>query len=63
MFASWYDSLAISPCIWVILINKVHNYSKPIEICIIAEKAVPHVINSRALTGEKPDIYKAIHAL
>ena len=26
-------------------------------------KAVPHVINSRALTGEKPCINKAIHAL
>ena len=30
---------------------------------IIALKAVPHVINSRALTGEKPCINKAIHAL
>ena len=30
---------------------------------IIAWKAVPHVINSRALTGEKPCINKAIHAL
>ena len=32
-------------------------------IYIIAWKAVPHVINSRALTGEKPCINKAIHAL
>ena len=31
--------------------------------CIIAEKAVSHVINSRALTGKKPRINKAIHAL
>ena len=30
---------------------------------IIAYKAVPQVINSRALTGEKPCIYKAIHLL
>ena len=30
---------------------------------IIAQKAVSHVINSRALTGEKPCINKAIHAL
>ena len=30
---------------------------------IIAQKAVPHVINSRALTGEKLYINKAIHAL
>ena len=30
---------------------------------IIALKAVSHVINSRALTGEKPYINKAIHAL
>ena len=35
-------------CIWII------NY------CI---KVVPHVINSRALTSEKPCINKAIHAL
>ena len=30
---------------------------------IIAQKAVSHVINSRALTGEKPCINKTIHAL
>ena len=30
---------------------------------IIASKAVSRVINSRALTGEKPCIYKAIHVL
>ena len=30
---------------------------------IIAKKAVSHVINSRALTGEKPCINKAIRAL
>ena len=30
---------------------------------IIALKAVPHVINSRALTDEKPCINKAIHML
>ena len=30
---------------------------------IIASKTVSHVINSRALTGEKPCINKAIHAL
>ena len=29
---------------------------------LIAQKAVPHVINSRALTDEKPCINKAIHA-
>ena len=33
------------------------------KVYIIAQKAVPHVINSRALTGEKPCIDKAIHAL
>ena len=32
-------------------------------IVIIAQKVVPHVIKSRALTGEKPCINKAIHAL
>ena len=30
---------------------------------IIALKAVPRVINSRTLTGEKPCINKAVHAL
>ena len=30
---------------------------------IIAQKAVSHVINSRALTDEKPCINKTIHAL
>ena len=32
-------------------------------IYIIAQKAMSHVINSHALTGEKPCINKAIHAL
>ena len=30
---------------------------------LLHKKAVSHVINSRALTGEKPCINKAIHAL
>ena len=34
-----------------------------IRTLIIAQKAVSHVINSRALTGERPCINKAIHAL
>ena len=34
-----------------------------ISLIIIAYKAVLHVIDSRALTGEKPWINKAIHAL
>ena len=42
-----------------------------LELCIenktirfsLMQKAVSHVINSRALTGEKPCINKAIHAL
>ena len=33
------------------------------KIAIIAQKAVSHVINSRALIGEKLCINKAIHAL
>ena len=37
------------------------------EVCYSAyyciKKAVSHVINSRALTGKKPCINKAIHAL
>ena len=38
-----------------------HCLLMPVWSNIITQKAVPHVINSRALTGEKPCIKKAIH--
>ena len=39
-----------------------YKYSKS-RIELLHKKAVSHVINNRALTGEKPCVYKAIHAL
>ena len=46
----------------------LHNISYHREMIkywqlLVEKKAVPHVINNRALTGEKPCIYKAIHAM
>ena len=44
--------------------TKKHGKSKAVKLTLfIAYKAVSHVINSRVLTGEKPCINKAIHAL
>ena len=36
---------------------------KQLKYILLHKKTAPHVINSRALTGEKPCINKAIHAL
>ena len=44
----------VSPC------SCLRNKGK---LILLHKKAVSHIINSRALTGEKPCIKKAIHAL
>ena len=50
--------MSLNIWLWFGVLNLSQHYCH-----IIAQKAVSHVINSRALTGEKPCINKAIQAL